>query len=419
MKRLLLAIALVCCKSGDEPAPIPACGYASPVAACTSCAQTSCCDALGACEGDPDCRGYVGCVAGCRNDPECTTKCRQARPKGVLRSAAVDSCLAARCSRACGLACGGYVGPTALCTACVEGKCCSESTACLANADCVELVACERTCSAVDSPCLARCERERPNGITLARALGTCAETSCTTSCLPSHWRCLDAPPPPPVTAARASLTVTLTLNSTIDTKPWPGISVRACRQQDQTCATPVAGPVVTDENGRAALTLPGEQFDGYFEASGGGVMPILLFYGPVRSDLTRGFGVFDKSVFDLFTGPIAEARADRGHLLVTVRDCLYRNAPGVSFDIDPRDEAIVGYLISGLLSTGEKQTGPSGTAGFLNVRPNTGVRILPRIVAFDRALPTMTVFTRPGWVSGVDLQGPSFADHQTTEPRA
>jgi hypothetical protein len=182
-------------------------------------------------------------------------------------------------------------------------------------------------------------------------------------------------------------------------------VSIRACRASDPTCASPVGGPALTDVNGWTSLTVPGPAFDGYLELSGGGIVPTLGFPGRISSDGLITYPVFDEAGFGLISDPIVMRRPDRGHFIIVVSDCNDRLAAGIRFAIEPADGATAGYLSGGFPSVGATMTDESGTGGFFNVLPNTGVRITATEASLNRSLPPVTAFARAGAISFVTLR--------------
>lgn len=180
------------CGGPSAPPPGGACGFASGDASCDSCLDTSCCGDANACLSDGDCVSLLDCVDGCA-DSACMTACEAAHPSGMKKIDALSTCATTTCGAACGgpAGGGGGAGPgaascgltsgDATCDACLDGSCCTATTACLGDADCVALVRCYDPCT--DAACAAACDAAHPTGAGKLASVVSCVETSCTAAC--------------------------------------------------------------------------------------------------------------------------------------------------------------------------------------------------------------------------------------------
>jgi hypothetical protein len=409
LRALTAAVAVLGCSSNDPPVAArdaaASCVFASATAACSTCTSEACCAEIESCDADAQCRPLLACLGRCGpSDDACTAQCRRDHPFGYGAPAAkLLSCSASHCERACSSVCGGYVGPTIECTKCTQSRCCGEASACLSDAHCTALTACERACRSTDAACLGDCERAEPAAVEVARSFGACVQTSCTTSCLPRRWRCLDEDRPKPPIVTRASVAITMQVNNFARKMPWAGVNIRACVASDYKCVAPRTPTVITNAAGLATLNLVPD-FQGYLEVTATGAAPTMFFLTRVKVDEQRGMGLLDADTFAALTGAIAEPRADRGHLVVNARDCANLNVAGVSVSIDPLGEAKVAYLNGGFPSSTAKATDDFGAAGFVNVTPDTGIKVRGTVVDFKRDFGETTFFARAGWVSFVFL---------------
>jgi len=361
-----------------------------------------------ACQDDAPCRLFGYCLARCApDDLACGVRCRSEHPKvdGVLASAAT-SCIAKSCERACESVCGGYVSKSPTCTACARKSCCAESTACSTDKDCAALMACERACSAVDGSCLGACERRYPLAVTAARTFGACLDKGCSKDCLPADFRCLQDPLPDLPPTGQTFVDVGIRAIAFIDGTPWAGIDVRACRERDQACASPWASGK-TDAQGYVKFRIPEPTYNGYFEFQGAGIVPSLYFWGEVRRDLAPWINVINQDVLDLLTLNITPPKPGFGHFIITALNCRGITAPGVSYELSPRNEAVGAYLSMGLPSKDAPYTDGSGFGGFINVTANTGIKVSATVQPFGTQYPGITAFTRPGWVAYVQVLPP------------
>jgi hypothetical protein len=390
IRRLALAVLIGC--SAGEPTPVPA-------------APAPCAAEIATCDRDADCRNFTACTSKCASsDDACRTQCRVALPRGYGEAAVqLQGCLARTCEKDCGATCGGYIADTAECGTCVRGKCCAELAACQADRECAALQACERTCHGYDRECLGGCERSHPTAANLAATASECVAQSCEHSCVPLKWRCLNDPAPT-VPLTKTSFTLVLLANEFGSGKGMPGVTMRACSGSDYFCSTPLTDTAVSDATGRVTLKINQSSFNGYIEMKGEQLVPSLWFLGEIKNDFDQGILMIDVATFAVLTGALGTPRDDRGHILMTTFTCAGTQASGVRFAIDPMDDAIGAYFIDRTPSKTATMTDSSGNAGFMNVRPLTGIKITGTVVDFGLKLPERSVFTRAGWIARVHV---------------
>lgn len=105
-------------ESASAPTPVtpppptstpPACTLNTGSVACDQCSMQSCCAAISACDGDPDCIAVDGCIAQCfetygRNqavEAQCEQRCRAAHPSGAQKIDTLYQCMSTSCGAAC------------------------------------------------------------------------------------------------------------------------------------------------------------------------------------------------------------------------------------------------------------------------------------------------------------------------------
>jgi len=179
------------CGGGTPPPPpsTSSCGFGSGDPACDSCLDTNCCGVADTCLNDPDCTTVMDCERMC-SDAACAAACESAHPTGASELNALVTCGGTTCGSACGgstppssgsaSSCGLTSGdPT--CDACLDGSCCTQTTACLGDTDCVALINCYDACT--DAACASACDTAHPTGSTKLGDVFSCAQTSCASTC--------------------------------------------------------------------------------------------------------------------------------------------------------------------------------------------------------------------------------------------
>lgn len=159
--------------AGGAPSPCGALVWSSTNAPCSACMETSCCDALKACDNGTGCGDLVSCLGKCTpGNDNCATACQTAHEGGKSDLDALIACFDLNCkdSSACGtkvcdsgVTVAGQACGDCLTTSCCDSwKLCSQEPACL---DC--LVTADASCASNPS----------------YQAAVTCQEGSCGSKC--------------------------------------------------------------------------------------------------------------------------------------------------------------------------------------------------------------------------------------------
>jgi hypothetical protein len=171
-----------------------------------------------------------------------------------------------------------------------------------------------------------------------------------------------------------------MTIVEIVSEKPFVGHTVKACDKRDRFCMNPAA-TAVTDQDGFAALTLPAGSvgFDGYVDIQGpddsnDSIFPAMWYPSPnILSSGWRGRVQFVSRAslqsLAILTGAVIDPT--RGHFAAAAQDCNFSIAPGVSFDVDTKDDkTTVFYFVQGIPKTGSTtQTDAlSGIGGYINL---------------------------------------------------
>jgi hypothetical protein len=172
-----ILIILAACSDGGSSADLAmapdmalACG-ATVADACNTCMAGACCDALAACNGDPDC---VACTTGADADA-----CERT-PETHDRVNAFLVCRGGACRTDCigtsGETCGGQLTGivSTACQVCLEGSCCDEVAACKGSDGCWN--------NCLTNFSEAGCHGD-PDGHAIFHALNSCVASSCDTAC--------------------------------------------------------------------------------------------------------------------------------------------------------------------------------------------------------------------------------------------
>jgi hypothetical protein len=386
---------------------LPVCGLALLPEACDACMTGACCEAMMACAADAECAALLGCVGPCAGDDACRSRCRAAHLPGLARLGfEVLACQATSCAAPCGVACGGYLYPSAACAACGAASCCDAAAACAGAADCLSLAACERAClTAADyHMCVGDCIQGFPAGADAARALGQCLGDACAPTCGDPAWTCLDTVTWP--AASKAPVTIWLQMNDYLTGAPVSGASVKLCRVTDEPCDAPIAGPLTTGADGLATFPgiVPSPAGAGfYFEVTGASLFPALYFLDPepIAADVTFAWSfVSAAAAMGLNRGVPLDP--SRGQIVLSIHGCFDPSAAGATLvgegpGFDSFSVPI--YLRNGLPVTGVTTTDQTGIAGFLNVKPGN-VTLKAEVASTQQLVGSAVVFVRAGYVT-------------------
>lgn len=187
------------------------------------------------------------------------------------------------------------------------------------------------------------------------------------------------------------------------------GAHVRACAFDDRACASPYSEGD-TDDDAGVALTYPlGDAgFSGYYEVSGAGLTPTLIFAVPPEWDERANpiYRVVSQSDFDLLS-VVARVTRDpmKGYLAAELQGCDQHGAAGLSIGVAPMAEGATRFHFQRMLpNTAATETDITGIAGVFNLPPRE-YTVTSSIAACELPIATARVFTRAGWLSSLGLQ--------------
>jgi hypothetical protein len=362
--------------------PGTACGLpvAADAQACQACAAANCCSQAGKCAMDPACAALESCLLGCGGDYACRAACVIAHPvNDSPDTPALDTCISANCTGACGLMCGmaeSFTVPDAaqLCQQCLDMECPSV-LACATNLQCQRTERCFTSCSTRD--CWEACLAADDGGFSAFAA----DEISCITPCqIGTDFRCVGKVAFPLAEASTSAITIVVNDGAT-PPMPLPGLSVKACLAGQDPCSAVAAG--MTDAMGSVTLqlpdlTLPAVGFGGYFEitstAQPPSIVPYLYFLSYPLSVPYVSFMVSMQTPAHLqsVAAPVGVILDDtHGTVIVESTDCQLLPASQVQVAVAPTDsETRFRYIASGVLSATATSTDISGAAFVFDVPP-------------------------------------------------
>jgi hypothetical protein len=381
---------------------------------CASCVASSCAPQQSACEAAASCASRLGCTMAC--DPlvaSCDVPCETQVVAGDVSTAgSALSCRATTCGAACNVTCGDIlplvpVASAPACSTCIAASCCKQASACAANAACVESLECARAMSVPDG--VYTCTNTRyPAGVTDYAAFHDCVQTSCSADCaIGADFSCVGSVSVPVSTSPTLRFTARV-VNAAIDTLTVPDIAVVACAADDPQCLAPVAGPVVSDQNCLATLTVPtstqpGESgFDGFFQATDpAGTYQTALAFGnvPITQDGARADVIVSTTALEaaLASSIGLTSDADAGLLVVSAADCATAFSGGMQFRVSGNGQTFpVYYLSGGLPSVTATSTDSQGTAVAPNL-PAGAVTVTATSLTLGKNVGSATVYIRAG----------------------
>jgi len=221
-----------------------------------------------------------------------------------------------------------------------------------------------------------------------------CQESICVVQ--PTRWSCLKTDGPAMMTIS-GEFAVSFRVRDTVSQQPKMGVTARACRRLDVSCAKSVGEVGTTDENGNVELRVPGG-FDGYVRFESSEIAPTLYFFDPPvqanQHDLTVSVNTPETAVgLAALTGATPDGTL--GVVLVTVYDCFAKPADGVIVTPgEVGDSAKMFYVRNGLPSTTAKATDDTGYAGIVNAAPGT---ITVSAATNDATIGSVTVLVQSG----------------------
>jgi hypothetical protein len=366
------------------------------------------------------------CLAAAGSDPQARAACaahERALAGETRLASAVDACVAAQCSAACGLTCGSLYQITepaaaAACQACiVEGGGCKAAQDCAGNADCQEYFNCRAAC--VTGDCVAACDLDNPVGRALQHTFHQAADGQCRSACeVGGNWSCVGSVMWPAVQGTGRSLTVTFS-HLTSGTHVGAGLTVKLCELADPDCVAPINDQVQETDSAGSVTVIgaardedhPGLGLTGYLDVSGSAVgdspiVPALVYWGfPTVEEnavILPMIPLVSDAEAALIYGSAGVTRdPQRGTVGIGVLDCYGIQASGVTLTATGVDDSTqLIYLhdtaAAGSSLFGDGPTQSTGAALFLNVPPGTvTVTATPDVIG--RAAGSISVTVRPG----------------------
>jgi hypothetical protein len=406
----------------DEAADAGPDGIVYAGAACEACLQTHCGSQAAACAADPPCSALEGCLGACDGGQvTCRARCIAAHRIGVdPADIAISACLAGQCASPCGLTCGAFgaefgVDAAQGCETCLLDKGCVSSQACASNPQCVGLVLCQ-----VTNPFLDRqeaCSEAFDGGSSAGSDLSTVVTGVCHDQCAAgSQWFCVGSPLPARLSTQTA---MTLQLNDLLSGAPVAGATVAACSPLDPQCSADAGylSIATSGPDGGLTLTISSGSTSGptgYLAITAPTLTPELFYWGYPLSEPTLAEGIPVLSTSD--TQAVVQLGESDGipvdlrtHAFVGlgVLDCMHVLAPEVGISISPMDPdggTRVVYFKGGFPSKTATQTDSSGTAVIVNVPVSDQVTITATPVALGRPSSIVSVITRPGTDTYIQL---------------
>lgn len=222
-------------------------------------------------------------------------------------------------------------------------------------------------------------------------------------------WGCLDNFAPPSV-AAGSLVSYRLRFERGRQANvPPEGLTLRLCRNDDATCAAPIADIPEPDATGLLTLELD-PSFRGYLEVEATDHMPSLaslppLVVSPPEPQIIRLIERFD--FFALMATTDIPYDSDRGFAIALTNSCHDQRAAGVVLSSAGIDEQTAAYYYrNGQPSLEAQQTDAQGAGGWSQLPVGT-------IVAEARRADTLELIgavefeSRPGFVSYIPI-GPT-----------
>jgi hypothetical protein len=196
---------------------------------------------------------------------------------------------------------------------------------------------------------------------------------------LPPRWECLDSLAQPAPPDPERTVQVRLDVYDYADGQSLSDVTVRICSHTDITCSAATPAEFTSDQDGVVEMDLA-HGFDGHFELSGEGVLPLILYDIPFVADVSVGAPMLRMESLAANTAKGGEAyREERGFLLLMLFDCSGMPAGGIRLEA-PADPDNPAFYFDGpvpsrdLQSTVVSPVGrplrPLAMAGFINMKP-------------------------------------------------
>jgi hypothetical protein len=192
---------------------------------------------------------------------------------------------------------------------------------------------------------------------------------------------------------------------------PEIGVTVVACSSLDPVCASPIAGPTLTDDAGVARLVVAGS-FNGFYSLTRSDSVPSLFYPGRlVEGESSIGFptSLVSRTSYTALQGSLGIASnldtdAGPGLVAVTQYDCNERRASGAVFTATPVAARTL-YVANGLPSNSATQTSSDGSGLLVDV-PAGSVSIASTLAGPNaRPLVDVNVLVRSGSITLVKLR--------------
>lgn len=360
-----------------------------PNATCLACEGQRLSEERTACLGDPDCAALYTCSSRCLlGDVACRDRCEQLAI--TTAQGAAYRKLDARRRELCAGDCYGSFGFASainpLC-GCLDAHCARQMLACVQSgvAKKEDVGACERRLA-----CIAR--QPNPDGfVDCVGQFGGAEEANALIDCM-RDTSCTDKATKKACPLADGELSCTnnfvyarsrgthvrFTLSvEDFEGKPIVGAVVKACSPPRCAADCLVLASDKTESNGRVTLKVPMSNggYDGCLRVEPSSeYMPTSVMTGRrIHVDeAVLGTLSLQEGLIALYAVEAMVAlRADRGHVIVSVHDCVWGQLLGASLTLtDMQPDTVLAYLDGTTIVPDGKKTTASGAAAFVNVTP-------------------------------------------------
>lgn len=212
-------------------------------------------------------------------------------------------------------------------------------------------------------------------------------------------WACLDGVGT--VEPVTGNVRVSITLVDLLSRRPLAGVALALCAKLDGSCQFPILPLYESSATGGLEVEMPAG-FDGYFQASGAGIYPTLIF--PPNTSRQRApstIPLVPASFYPTMVSGTTVAQ-NRSMVITTALDCVGRPAAGLSLSSPDADAQTVSYVLAGgVPSRTSTTTDESGGGGFMNV-PAGPFLIRSTLAASGRSVGVAGIQARPGHISMV-----------------
>jgi hypothetical protein len=398
--------------AGDaRPSPIV---YANE--ACADCVDNGCAGAIEGCRADFACDALYRCVSSCGvGDPRCRADCEDAAPNVAHeeRYRAVDACQRAACGPSCYG--GGLLHMWNDACACADVACAAENLACVQSGidrpgetvgACERRWACSRNAQNPDQG--HECFFTSREGDQELQALRFCAQRSICSGCPMGGGNVLACSGTYAWSIPHTDkIEYAFLARNFVSTAPMAALTVKACGPLDLAECKAPHDTQQTNESGLVTLQVPAypSGFVGCFEITGGAVNPTLVCngYPLVRQENIRGVNLLTTDETILLGASLGIAPdATRGHVLVSVFDCVWTPIVGATVTASTADASSkTFYFRDRKLVDTPDGTGIDGIGALLNL-PAGPVTIT--VNKGGRIIATFTTIARAGTLTNVVL---------------